>query len=75
MCIGGVQTCRLAHLSDCLSESCIVAKRPIGYGCRLVGEWARSMDKCIRWVELVERRAVLGVNVGHPIVTNGDFVA
>jgi len=27
-------------------------------------------------VEIVEREgAVLGVNVGHPIVTNGDFVA
>jgi len=25
-------------------------------------------------VEIVEgKRAVLGVNVGHPIVTNGDF--
>jgi len=27
-------------------------------------------------VEIVEEKgAVLGVNVGHPIVTNGDFVA
>jgi len=27
-------------------------------------------------VEIIEGKgAVLGVNVGHPIVTNGDFVA
>jgi len=26
-------------------------------------------------VEIVEGRGNFGVNVGHPIVTNGDFVA
>jgi len=47
-----------------------VTKRRIG------GEWGRAMDGCTNWVEIVEREeAVLGVNVGHPIVTNGDFVA
>ena len=41
------------------------------------GEWGRSTDECIRRrVEIVEgRRAVLGVNAWHPVVTNGDFAA
>jgi len=26
-------------------------------------------------VEIIEEGAVLGVNVGHPIVTSGEFVA
>ena len=40
------------------------------------GEWGRSRDGCIRWVVIVEMEgAVLGVILGHPIVTNGDFVA
>ena len=39
-------------------------KRLIGSGCRLVG------------VDIVEGEgAVLGVNVGRPIVTSGDSVA
>jgi len=33
-------------------------------------------DGCIRWgVDRRRKRTVLGVNVGRPIVTNGDVVA
>jgi len=41
------------------------------------GEWGRSRGGCIRYgVMIVEgERTVFGVNLGHPIVTNGDFVA
>jgi len=40
------------------------------------GEWGRSRDGCIRWGGDVEGEgAVFGVNLGHPIVTNGDSVA
>jgi len=36
------------------------------------GEWGRSRDE----VPIVEgTEAVLRVNLGHPILTNGDFVA
>jgi len=31
-----------------------VVKRLIGSGCRLGGEWGRSKDGCIRWVDNVE---------------------
>jgi len=40
------------------------------------GEWGRSKNGCIRWRG--DRRrggAVMGMNLGRPIVTNGDFVA
>jgi len=37
-------------------------------------EWGRSRDGCIRWGGNRRRVwAVLGVNFGHPIVTNRDF--
>jgi len=40
------------------------------------GEWGRSRDGCIRWGGYRQRqRAVLGVNLEHAIVTNGEFVA
>jgi len=40
------------------------------------GEWGRSRDRCSRWVVIVEGEgAVLGVNLGHPIVTDRAFVA
>jgi len=41
------------------------------------GEWGLSIDGCIRWEWLSSKGkgAVLGVNLGCPIVTNGDFVA
>jgi len=39
------------------------------------GECGRSRDGCIRWGGYRQREgAVLGVNFGRPIVTNGDFV-
>jgi len=38
------------------------------------GKRSRSRDECIRWVVIVEgEMAVLGLNLGRPIVTNGDF--
>jgi len=38
-------------------------------------EWGWSRVGCIRWGGDHQRdRAVLGVNVGHPIVTNSEFV-
>jgi len=40
------------------------------------GEWAWLRDGCIKWGGDCRRgRAALGVNLGHPIVINGDFVA
>ena len=40
------------------------------------GKWGRSRDGCIRWGWWSsKRKGSLGVNVGHPVVTNGDFVA
>ena len=39
-------------------------------------EWGQSRDACIRWVVIVEvEGAFLKVNLGCPIVTNGDFAA
>jgi len=38
------------------------------------GEWGRLNDGCITWVVIVEGEgAVLGVNLGRPTVTNGDY--
>jgi len=38
------------------------------------GEWGRSRYGCIRLVVIVEGEgAVLKVNLGHPIVTNGGL--
>jgi len=41
------------------------------------GEWGQSRNVCIRWVVMIVEGevAVLWVNLGHHIVTNGDFVA
>ena len=40
------------------------------------GEWDRLRNGCIRWGSDRQREgAVLGVNLGCLIVTNGDFVA
>jgi len=51
-------------------------KRLTGSGCRLGSEWGRSRDGCTRWgADRRRERAVLVVNAGHAIVTNGDFVA
>ena len=61
-----LQACRLAHQSLCLEG--VPAKRLIGSGCRF--GW--STDGCIKWGGDRRRKgAVFGVNVGHPIVTNG----
>jgi len=39
------------------------------------GEWGLSRDGCIRWSGDRQREgAILEVNLGCPIVTNGDFV-
>jgi len=77
-----VQTCRQSHLSVgrsvCrpVSLGCTVEKRLIGSECRLgwskVGRWMGVLDG----VEIVKGNgAVLGVNMEHPILTNGGFVA
>jgi len=40
------------------------------------GEWGRSKDGCIRWGKDRRRgKGRFGVNVRHPVVTIGDFVA
>ena len=40
------------------------------------GKWGQSRDGCIRWGgDLQRRRDWFGVNLGHPIVTNGESVA
>ena len=52
-----------------------MAKRLIGSDTVWDGECGRSRDRCIRWVVIIEGEgAVLRVKLGHPIVTNGDFV-
>jgi len=70
-----VQNIRLDRLSVCVSSKCIVAKRLIESGCRLGGEWRRSRYGVLDGLMIVEGEgAVLGVNLEHPIVTNGAFV-
>jgi len=52
-----------------------VAKQLIGSVCRLGGEWGRSRDGCIKWGGDCRRGSgSFGVNVGHPIVINGNHV-
>ena len=63
-------------MSVSLSRKCIVAKRLLGSGCHLGWCVGWSRDGCIRWGGYRRREgAVLVVNLGHPIVTNGDIVA
>ena len=58
-----------------LSGGCTVAKQLIGSVCRLGGEWGRSRDGCIKWGGDCRRGSgSFGVNVGHPIVINGNHV-
>ena len=38
------------------------------------GKWGRSRDGCIRWDGDRRRGSCsFGVNLGRPIITNGDF--
>jgi len=37
-------------------------------------EWGQSRDGCFRWSDRQRGRGSFGVNLGHPIVTNKDFV-
>jgi len=40
------------------------------------GEWGQTRDVCIRWDGYRRREVVvLGVNLGRPIVTNGDILS
>ena len=56
------------------AAKCIVAKWLSGSRCRLGWSVGSVKDGCIRWVVIVEGEgAVLGVNLGCPIVTEGDF--
>jgi len=59
-----------------VSGKCTVAKRLIGSDAVWGGEWGRSRDGCLRCGDDRQREgAVLGVNFGCPIVTNGYFVS
>jgi len=41
-----------------------------------VGEWGRSRDGVLDGMVIIEGEwSVLGVNLGRPIVTSGDFAA
>ena len=63
-------------VSVSLSGKCTVKKRLNGSGCRLDGEWSRSRNGCIRWGGYHGKgRDSFGVNLGRPVVTNGEFVA
>jgi len=54
----------------------VVEKRLIGSGCRLNGDWGRQGMGVLDGVEIAQgKREMLGVNLGRPIVTNGNFVA
>jgi len=74
-----VQVCRLDHLSVgqsvCLSGKCTVAKWLSESGCHL--RW--RVESVEAWVYYIRAVIIEGeeerVNLGHPIVTNGDFVA
>jgi len=51
-----------------------VAKRLSGSGCRWDGEWGRSRKGVLDGIRDRQRRmGSFGVNLRHPIVTNGDF--
>ena len=51
-------------------------RRQIRSRCRLGLSVLSVEDGCVRWVEIVELDgAFLGINVGHPIVTNGTSCA
>jgi len=67
-----VQKIRLSHLSVRKSELCQNGR--LDPNAVWGDERGRSRDGCIRWVVIVEgKRAVFGVNLGRPIVTNGAF--
>ena len=62
-------------LSVCLSAAkCILAKRLIGSGCRL-GWVGQGMGVLDGGGDRRREGAVLGLNLGRPIVTNEAFVA
>ena len=77
-----VRNIRLDHLSVCRSVGLSVCKVYCGKTADWIrmpfvgvsAEWGRSRDGCIRWGGDRRREAaVLGVNLGRPIVTMGDF--
>jgi len=81
-----LEHCCLAHLlvswSICLSLS--VGQSIRWVNCGKTADWilmpfevvsGSVEDGCIRWGWRSSKgRAVLGVNVGHPVVTSGEFV-
>ena len=73
-----VSVCLSVCLSVGLSRKCIVAKwlRLSGSGCHY-GKLGRSSGGCIDGdgYTVEGEGAVLGVNLGRPIVNNEDFVA
>jgi len=60
-----------------VSGKCTVAKRLRDPDAVWRGDFGRSSDGCIRWGWLSsnEKGQCFGCKPGHPIVTNGDFVA
>jgi len=73
-----IKTCRLAHVSVRLSVGlfggCIAAKRLIWMPFGVVSGVDRGMGVLDDGGDRRRDRAILGVNVGHPIATSGDFV-
>jgi len=74
-----LRTCRLAHLSACASvcpESVLcVAKLLIGFGCRL--GWCgvdRGKGVLDGGDDRQRGRGGFGMNLGRPIVTNGNML-
>ena len=62
-------------LSHGPSVQCTVEKRLIGSGCIWGGGLAGSRDEAGRCPNIVPHKGtILGVDVGCPIVTNGNFV-
>jgi len=81
-----LRTCRLAHLSVSVSIGRSVCQSDRKVYCGKTAEWnrmpfgmvsvvGRGMSVLDGVVIVKEEGAGLGVNLGRPIVTNGEFVA
>jgi len=58
------------------SGKCTVAKQLSESECHWDGEWVgRGINVLDAGGDCQREGAILGVNLGHPIVTNGAFVA
>jgi len=71
-----LQTCRLASLSVCLSGGFLWQNVRLDPDAIWVGEWSVEEWVYSMGAMIVEGQwAVSGVNVGHPVLTSGHFVA